>query len=143
MNEHGQHVVLAADDRHIILEARRIHFASASSKHLENVVLQPFVVHLDIVRHSVVGTGRGPETAAAAAAKCLHHRIGVEHRQLVAYLIAIIPLLQFVEVHTILLSQGAHLVFREAEEPPHIHGLYHRELREIVQCRLGLVLLNG
>ena len=93
--------------------------------------------------HGIEGSRRGPEAAAATGIDGLHHAVGIEHRQLVAYLVAVVPLLQFVEVHAVLGSQRAHLVLGEPEVLPHAAWLHHGVFDEIVQGRLRLIFLDG
>ena len=56
MDEYREHVVLTANDRHVVLELGRIHFTASSGQHADDVILQSFIIHLDIVGHGVKGT---------------------------------------------------------------------------------------
>ena len=71
MDEHRQHVILAADDGHIVLELGGVHLTASPCQHLDDVIPQTFVVHLDVPRYGIVGTRRGPETTAAPALYCI------------------------------------------------------------------------
>ena len=143
MDEHRQHVVLRAHHRHVVLESRGIYIASPASQHRDDVIFQALVVHLDITRHCIIGPRRGPEAGAIAVVDGLHHRVGVEYRLLIAYLIAVVPFLQLVEIHAVFFGKGLHLRLPEAEIACHPPGRHHRILLEIVQRRLGLVFLDG
>ena len=143
MDEYGEHIVLAADDGHVVQEGGGVHLAVSASQHLDDVVLQPLIVHLDVVGHGIVGTCAGPVTAATAASQSHHHRVGVEHRRLITYLVAIIPLHQFVFVHLVFLGQCFYFLACESEVLRHVEGFHHRILHKIVECRLGLILLDG
>ena len=142
MDKHRQHVIFAADDGHVILEFGRVHLASSTGQHADDVVLQALVVHLDVVGHGIIGSRRGPVALAALVIEGLHDAVRIEHRGLAANLVAVVPLLQFVEVHTVLFGQGTYLVLGETVVLRQGAGLDHRVLKEVVQGRLGLVLLD-
>ena len=102
MDKHGEGVIFGTYDGHVVLELGGIHFATPASNHFDDIVLQSLKVHIDVVHYSIEGSRAGPKAAAASSINGLHHRVGVEHREFVANLVAVIPLLQFVEVHGIL-----------------------------------------
>ena len=67
MDKYGQHIVLAADNGHIVLEFGGVHLTASASQHIDNVIFQTFVVHLDVVGNGIVAPCLAPEAAAATA----------------------------------------------------------------------------
>ena len=143
MDECRQHVVLATNDGHIVLESCRVNGTPSACQHIDDIVFQPLVVHVDVVGYGIKGTGSSPITAAAAFVYCLHHTIRVEHRQLIANLVAIIPLQKFLKVHLVLLGKCFDLVLGKSKELGHPAWLHHRIFDEVVQSRFGFIFLDG
>ena len=137
-----QHVVLTIDGGHVVLEPGGVNSTTPTCQHIDDIVLQAFIVHVDIIRHSGKCSCRSPETAATTCVYRHHNAIRIEHRRFVAYLVAVVPLLQFVEVNIVLCCQYPDLIFGKAEELSHLARFYHRVLCEVVQCRLGLIFLH-
>ena len=142
MDEHREGIVLATDVMHVVLELSRVHLTTSTTQQADDVILQSLEIHLDIGCDGIVGSRRGPVAAATATAQSHHHAVGVEHRQLVTNLITVVPLLQVIKVHAILLRQGTDLVLGETEVPSHLTRFHHGVFLEVVQARLRAVLLD-
>ena len=79
MNHHGEHVVLASHDVHIVEELSRIHIHTLTCKHTYDVILQSLEIHLDIGDYRVVCTCGCPIAAILFIPDSLEHRIRIEH----------------------------------------------------------------
>ena len=103
MDEQGQHIVLATDDGHVVLELSGVHLCAPATKHGDDAILQSVEIHGNIGGYSVKRASGSPETVTATCVNGLYHTIWIEHRHFIANLIAIVPFLQLVEIHTIFL----------------------------------------
>ena len=57
MNQHGQDIILATYNAHVIRELCRINIYMLSRQHSDDVILKPVEVHLDIGYDSTVCAG--------------------------------------------------------------------------------------
>ena len=142
MYQHRQHIVLAADDRHVVLESCGLYCAASTSQHADDVVFQSLIVHLDIMCQCIVSSCTCPKAATTARINSLHDRIGIENRTFIANLIAVVPLLQLIEIHVMLFSQYLDFIFGKPKIRCHTSWLHHRIFLEIVKSRFCLVFLN-
>ena len=143
MYQYGQDIVSAVDHMHIILERSCGHRNRLSRKHPDDVILQSIEIHLDIGDDGVIGTGGSPVTAILFVINRSHDRIGIEHAECLAYAIAVIPSFHLVHIQFVCLAKRLHFVMSESKSFCHFTWPNHRILTEIIQCRLGIVFLDG
>ena len=59
-----------------------------------------------------------------------------------SYAVAVIPLLHLFDIHIKRMTQLLNLIVSKSKDISHSAWIYHGILPKIVQCRLGIVLLN-
>ena len=143
MDEYGEYIISAADLGQVVAEPCRVDSSASARQQIDDVISQTLIVHINIVGHGIVGTRTSPIVVAPLFADGSHNTIGVEHRQLRTYLIAVIPCFQFIVIHAMTFRQHLHLILGESEIAGHGAGLHHGIFLKIVERRLGLVLLDG
>ena len=141
--EHGEHVVAGVYLRQVVVETPWLHVAALAGNHAGDVVLQTLIVQLYVGGDGVGGARLAPVVVAPVFPDGRHHRVGVEHRWLRPYQVAVVPFLQLVEVHGVTPGQLAHLFLGKAEKLGHAARRHHGVLLEIVERRLRVVLLDG
>ena len=94
MNQHGEDIILAPHDMHVIEELRGIYIDMLSGQHTDNVILQPIEIHLNVGDDRVVGTCGCPVASANTSLQGFHHGIGIVNGLLPSDSISVIPHLQ-------------------------------------------------
>ena len=142
MNQHCKHIVLAANDGHIVLKLCGVYLHTSARKHFYDVVFESIEIHLNIRWHRIVCASLTPIICKIANSDGGHHTIRIEHWLLSANVVSVVPTLHFAKIHIIFLAKCFYLVFGETKITRHLTGNHHRIFDKIVQRRFRFILFD-